>query len=235
MADVKKKKGKGILIYILTGVFLLILCTAVSAVALIKPYEKVQTYLNIIFMDDMKIVPSTGLDGLVIKENDIRTEHDSSVQTSDTGEILRPSFGEQYAVLKCDAIGLNVPVYWGSNKELLERGACQATSSKVMGDGGNAVISAHVNTFFKDLEKASVGDTFTLYTNYGYFTYEAAELVTFENTDKTWVVPTEDDRLTLYTCKQQVLGDSTTRVGVVCRLVDQQFYTEPATGEEAAE
>ena len=50
MADVKKEKGAGVLVYILTGVFLLILCTAVSAVALIKPYEKVPTYLNIIFI-----------------------------------------------------------------------------------------------------------------------------------------------------------------------------------------
>ncbi len=239
MADVKKKKGAGVLVYILTGVFLLILCTAVSAVALIKPYEKVQTYLNIIFMDDMKIVPSTGLDGLVIKENEIKTEEAPEESLSDTGEIIRPSFGEQYAVLKCDAIGLNVPVYWGSNKELLERGACQTTSSKVMGDAGNAVISAHVNTFFKNLEQAKVGDTFVIYTNYGIFTYEAAELVTFENTDKTWVVPTEDQRLTLYTCKQQVLGTSTTRVGVVCRLIDQKYYTTPvaddAMGEGAAE
>ena len=95
MADVKKKKGAGVLVYILTGVFLLILCTAVSAVALIKPYEKVQTYLNIIFMDDMKIVPSTGLDGLVIKENEIKTEEAPEESLSDTGEIIRPSFGEQ--------------------------------------------------------------------------------------------------------------------------------------------
>ena len=96
-----------------------------------------------------------------------------------------------------------------------------------------------MNTFFKNLEQAKVGDTFVIYTNYGIFTYEAAELVTFENTDKTWVVPTEDQRLTLYTCKQQVLGTSTTRVGVVCRLIDQKYYTTPvaddAMGEGAAE
>lgn len=230
---------KAILIHILTGLFLLILCTAISAAALVKPYEKVQTYLNIVFMDTMKIVPSTGLDGLIIKENDIQTGQAPAEEMTDTGEIIRPSFGEQYAVLECDAISLSVPVYWGSSKELLERGACQASSSKFMGEAGNAVIDAHVNTFFADLHKIVPGDTVVVYTQYGIFTYEATEQVVFENTDKTYVLPTEDTRLTLYTCEAQVLGTSSTRIGVICKLVDQQFYvtphTTPETGEEAAE
>ncbi len=239
MAEVKKNRIKAILIHILTGLFLLILCTAISAAALVKPYEKVQTYLNIVFMDTMKIVPSTGLDGLIIKENDIKTEQTPAEEMTDTGEIIRPSFGEQYAVLECDAISLSVPVYWGSSKELLERGACQASSSKFMGEAGNAVIDAHVNTFFADLHKIVPGDTVVIYTQYGIFTYEATEQVVFENTDKTYVLPTEDTRLTLYTCEAQVLGTSSTRIGVICKLVDQQFYvtphTTPETGEEAAE
>ncbi len=237
----KKRQGAHPLLYILTAVFLIILCTAVCAVALIKPYEKVQTYLNIAFMDDMKIKPSSGVEGLVIKENDIKTE--KPVETpeeefSDTGTVIRPAFGEQYAVLECDAIKLSVPVYWGSSAELLERGACQTTSSMVVGETGNAVIDAHVNTFFADLNKIEVGDEIVLYTQYGIFTYKASELVKFENWDKTYVLPTEQDRLTLYTCEAQVLGTSTTRVGVLCELVSKQFYTNATaltTGEGAAE
>lgn len=240
MATTKKTSGGHPLVYVLTGLCLLILCTAVCAVALIKPYEKAQTYLNIIFMDSMKIVPSTGLNGLVIKENNIQTETPVEDELTDTGEVIRPVFGEQYAVLTCDAINLSVPVYWGSSKELLERGACQASSSKVVGELGNVVIDAHVNTFFADLDKIAPGDVVTLYTKYGIFTYKATEQVTFENTDKTYVLPTESDRLTLYTCKAQVLGTSTTRVGVLCELVSKQYYVNPMTdtediGEEAAE
>ena len=101
---VKKERRTGAhpLVYIITTVLLMILCTAVSAAALIKPYEKVQTYLHIAFMDDMKIKPASGLDGLVIKENEISTQKpaEQEQQFSDTGEIQRPSFGEQYAVLE---------------------------------------------------------------------------------------------------------------------------------------
>ncbi len=237
------KKGVHPLVYILTAIFLMILCTAVSAVALIKPYEKVQTYLNIIFMDDMKIKPASGLDGLVIKENDINTKkpaEEEKEQFSDTGEVIRPAFGEQYAVLECEAVGMSVPVYWGSTPELLERGACQSSASKVLGETGNAVIDAHVNTFFADMHKIEPGDEVVLYTKYGIFTYKAFEQVKFENTDKTYILPMDTDRLTLYTCEAQVLGTSTTRVGVLCELVSKQFYADPGTEDalttqEAAE
>lgn len=224
MAKDKQNSGISGGFYVLTGIFLLILCMGVSAAALVKPYEKAQTYLHIIFMDDMKLAPSGGSDGLVIKENEIPVQIPSDVQLSDTGEIIRPVFGEQYASLRCEAISMNVPVYWGSSPELLERGACQTTSSKVIGETGNVVIDAHVNTFFADLNQIKPGDTVELYTKYGVFTYKATELVTFENTNKTYVLPTETDRLTLYTCQAQVLGTSTTRVGVLCELVSKQFY-----------
>lgn len=228
----EKKTNRRTPVYFLTGICMVILCAAVSVGALIVPYEKAQTYLNIIFMDQMKIVPSAGLSGLVVTENEISTDVPADTQAlSDTGEIIRPVFGEQYAVLQCDK--LSAPVYWGSTSELLERGACQATSSVVIGETGNVVIDAHVNTFFADLAKLEPGEEVRLFTKYGIFTYAVREQVTFENTDKTYVTPTGTDQLTLYTCEAQVLGTSSTRIGVICDLVSKQFYA--AVGEGASE
>ncbi|MDE6658300.1 MAG: class D sortase, partial [Oscillospiraceae bacterium] len=176
-----EKQSKNNIIWVLTGIFLLILCIAFSISILITPYEKAQTYLNIIFMDqNMRITPSSSLDGLVIKENEIETTPVSNTpeqeqQFYSEGEIIRPSFGEQYAILKCEDINLSVPVYWGSSSELLERGACQASSSVVLGETGNVVIDAHVNTFFADLPKLQTGNQIIIYTTYGIFTYEVAE------------------------------------------------------------
>ena len=229
------KKKSTAPVYLLTGIFMLILCTAVSVGALITPYEKAKTYLNLIFMDEKKIMPSSGLEGLVIKENDIETTPVSDIPEEeqkfyDNGQIIRPVFGEQYAVLKCDDISLSVPVYWGSSAELLDRGACQASSSVVIGETGNVVIDAHVNTFFADLNKLSAGNTVVLYTNYGIFTYEVTEQVQFQNTNKKYVLPTEEDRLTLYTCEAQILGTSSNRIGILCSLVSKQFYNPAEEG-----
>ena len=243
----EKKAKRPVLIYILTGIFLLILCVALSVIVLITPYEKCKTYLNIVFMDQsMKITPSSGLDGLVIKQNEISTtpvpttgnsENQDDPGTAQSyyeqGEIIRPSFGEQYAILNCEEIGLSVPVYWGSSPELLELGACQASSSVVLGETGNVVIDAHVNTFFAELSSLQPEAVVTLYTTYGIFTYQVTEQVQFQNTNKKYVLPTETDRLTLYTCEAQVLGTSSNRIGVLCDLVSKQFYNPLQDGESS--
>ena len=238
MAEKQQKTAAGkanVPFYLLTAGCVIVLCAALLFAAAIVPYEKVRTYLNIAFMDTMKITPSTGLDGLVIKENDqISTEKPAeNAEVSGEGEILRPKFGEQYAVLQCESAAINVPVYWGSSAELLDRGACQSTSSVVLGETGNVVIDAHVNTFFANLNQIKEGDEIVLFTEYGVFTYTASELVTFESTNKKYVLPTDEDRLTLYTCQAQVLGTSATRIGVLCELKEKQFYQ--TSGEGAAE
>lgn len=223
------KKKSALPVYLLTGIFLLLLCVAVSTAVLIVPYEKAQTYLNIVFMNQGGY---TGNEGLEIVENGSIPTDLPTGSLAGTGTILRPSFGEQYAVLRCEAAEMEIPVFWGSSAELLERGACQSSASTVLGETGNAVIDAHVNTFFANLNNIQPGDEIILFTQYGVFTYTARELVTFKNTNKKYVLPTDEDQLTLYTCEAQVLGTSSTRVGVLCDLKSKQFYQ---SGEGAAE
>ena len=157
----------------------LLLCAAIVLVCSLRPYEKLHTYLQIAFMDDLKQAPSSSSDGLEIVQNDITTNYSGKI--AKTGEPVYPAFGEQYGVLSCEAIDLYVPVYWGATSELLELGACQTTASAIAGAGGNAVISAHVNTFFNRLDELQTGDTLTLYTNYGRFTYAVQKSIQFEN------------------------------------------------------
>ena len=135
-------------------------------------------------------------------------------------------------MLEAKSIGLYAPVYWGGGAELLEEGACQTPASALLGASGNSVISAHVNTFFHDLNQLNVGDTVTAYTTYGKFTYEVTEQITFDASDKSYLKKTDDERLTLYTCEMQLLGSSSKRVGVVCKLTDKVFYTDAGTSAE---
>ena len=102
----------------------------------------------------------------------------------------------------------------------------------VIGDKGNTVISAHVDTYFADLEKLKVGDTVTLSTLYGEFVYTVRENILFSRTNGSFVSPTEDDRLTLYTCKRDILGGTEQRVGVICDLTERKFYISEVNGNE---
>lgn len=225
----KKKKSRGLLIYIVTPLILLLVCTAILVLTGIKPYNKLSVYLNLAFMDEFKTTPDEGIAGLTIKENDIDTQYGG--ETYAEGEITRPTFGEQYAVLRADKLEVAVPVFWGSTDELFDRGACHATYSKLPGEEGNAVISAHVDTFFADLSLLEAGDVITLNTSYGEFIYTVTEQISFKKTSKKYVSATEDTRLTLYTCKRDVLGASEDRIGVICELTESKFY-EPKKEEE---
>ncbi len=215
---------------ILLPIFLVILCAGVTLLAMIHPYNLAKTYLRIAFMDSSATtVTEAGTAGLNILETDIDTNYTG--QTYDTGDTVVSDYGSQCAILEADSIDLYVPVYWGGGTELLEMGACQTPASAILGASGNSVISAHVNTFFNRLDELDIGDTVTAYTTYGRFTYEVAEKITFDASEKKYLKNTDDDRLTLYTCEMQLLGSSSTRIGVICTLTDREFYA-PATEEE---
>ncbi len=210
-------------LHIITPFIVCFLCIGIFLVAMIKPSDKLKVYMNLAFMDDLKITPD-GTRGLVVKENEI--VNDYSGETNETGEIIRPQFAELYAVIKSDAFELDVPVYWGSDRELFERGACQSSGSVIIGEEGNTVISAHEDTFFSELGTLEIGDIITINTNYGQFTYKVKELIEFKKDDNKYVVPSEETKLTLYTCKKNVLGSSDERIGVICELTEKKFYTE---------
>ncbi len=229
-----KMTGLSLPVRILLPILVLLLCGGVVLLGAIRPYEKLETYLKVGFMDSTGSVSTDGTAGLHIVDTEIDTEYTG--ETSEEGTAVVPDYGTQCAILESKAIDLYVPVYWGGGSELLEQGACLTPASAALGSNGNSVISGHVNTFFHDLTDLEVGDTVTAYTSYGRFTYTVTEAITFDASDKSYLSKTDDDRLTLYTCEMQLLGTSTTRVGVICELTEKEFYETDtdttSTGEE---
>lgn len=218
----KHEKGS-VAIHIATGFIILAMCIGVLLIVLIKPYDKLKVYLNIAFMDELKTTPENIGSGLIIKDNAIIDGYNG--KTYENGEFIRPVFGEHYADIKCSTLGIDVPVYWGSNINLFELGACQSSGSVIIGSDGNTVISAHEDTYFNKLSELKVGDKIKINTTYGEFSYTVRELISFKKTNSKYVVPTTDNRLTLYTCKKDVLGSPDERIGVICNLTEKKFYT----------
>lgn len=227
MAD--KAKIRSYALHIATPFITAAIAGGVLLVASIKPADKAKVYLNLAFMDDLKTDPDDAGSGLIIREKKIVDDY--SGETSDTGEFIRPKYGEMYAVIKSDSLSLDVPVYWGSDIELFERGACQSTGSVLAGDKGNSVISAHEDTYFSELKNLKKDDEITINTNYGIFTYKVKETISFKKDNNKYVVPSKETKLTLYTCKKNVLGSSDERIGVICELTGKKFYK--AATEEA--
>lgn len=217
-----KKNNMPLLAQLLMPVMITFFCGGIIFLCSIKPYERIKTYFNIIFMDN-KISDSSdhGMNGLNIKETNINTEYNGELYNE--GKIIYPEYGTQYAIIECKSLDMYVPVYFGTGPELLERGACNTPSSAVIGDKGNTVISAHVNTFFHNLSEINKGDIVILYTEYGKFTYNVSEIICFKSTDKSYVQTTNNNILTLYTCETDLFS-LYDRIGAVCTLEKQEFY-----------
>ncbi len=218
-----KKQSGSLMLHIATPFILFAMCMGIIMIVLIKPSDQLQRYKGLVFMDELKIDPENANTGLKIKDNKIDAVDEEYL--SNKGEIIRPVYAEHYADLTCDVFETTVPVYWGSDIELFEIGACQSSGSAVFGDPGNSVISAHVNTFFAELDKLKVGDIITVKTNYGIFTYTVRENISFKNSEKKYVIPTKDTRMTLYTCTKDVFGGSDQRIGVICDLTETKYYS----------
>ncbi len=225
MAENKtKESGRTPLpVIILTPILIFIICVSLTILIGITPYNKFNKYINIAFSDRMQNTTSAS-DSLIVSDEINHFDNNSGVQKSDKGTVIYPEFGEQYAILSCEAIDLYVPVYWGSSDELLKNGACQLSASAVIGSSGNTVIDAHVNTFFSELNRLKEGDIVKLFTSYGEFTYEVKSQALFEKTDKKYISQTKEDKLTLYTCVKQVLGSSSQRLAVICESTEKAFY-----------
>lgn len=162
-----------------------------------------------------------------------KVEVDTSSGT-EVKEIVYPYYGDYYASLTIEAADMiDIPVYSGQDPEILEKGPGWYNASSFIGRPGNVVIAGHNHTDFKNLPDVKEGDEVILETSYVKITYKVEETVSFHEKDYTYVFPTEDDRLTLYTCwNNGKLGMSEYRLAKICRPVKTEWKNIERGGEE---
>lgn len=136
--------------------------------------------------------------------------------------------------LRYDSLLIDLPIYHGTSDATLERGVghLEGTSLPVGGIGTRAVLSAHrglpTATLFNDLDKAAVGDTFSVSVFDQVVTYRVVETQVIEpsETEAIFADP-ERDLITLVTCTP--LGINSHRI-----LVTGERVTPTPPGEVKA-
>ena len=206
---------KNLIAAIVTPFVILAVCTGIIGCAAAKPVKKFSSLAKLAFSAES--VHET-IDQIKYVQNEVEAELD------DGNKIVYPSFGMQYATIKIKSISLEAPVFFGSTEDLLREGVCQYVGSVIIGETGNVVLDAHCNTFFLDLEDVKPGDEIILETSYGKFTYKAKESTLFKETDNSLISPTQDDRLTLYTCYGNLLGPTEDRLAVICEPISKEYF-----------
>ena len=175
------------------------------------------------------VVEETAWFGLLVGESAPETYTDE-----DTGFVPgeRPAklsaipaigYGKQFARLNVDGWSIrNVPVYLGSDKKILKKGAGMSFGSFFPGEGGCTILSAHVTRDFAELEDTEIGATVLLETSYGPYAYRVTEKRTAKGTDRWYMEAGNDADLILYTCYPRDNSGKrrTDRCVLLCKMID---------------
>lgn len=104
------------------------------------------------------------------------------------------------ALLQIDRLGLQVPVFIGTDTVTLNRGAGIVDGTALPGENGNVVISAHRDSFFRSLKDISVGDAIELRTLEGIEHFRVDDISITDPLDVSVLDDTPSSTLTLITC-----------------------------------
>ena len=217
-----KNRAWGTSLYVLTPVLLFVSVICLSVILLVGPFSNILKYANFIFSSVMPTDNGVVFSGEI---DESRLSH-SFDEIPDDAVIKYPYVGDAYATLHSPEVDIDCHVYWGDTKEILRKGAGNYCGSAPVGVSGNTVICAHVSMYFKNLSKLKSGDTVILTTEYGRFTYVVRESFIFNENDLSYILPTEEDILTLYTCHNYIAGPTPERYGVICDITQAVYYGE---------
>ena len=134
-------------------------------------FFSILSYGIVYLMTSDMISLATGVTQLIMTESDpdfsvdyANTFNPGSVEISNDNTVKRAdvpqaNYGDLYAYVKCQDIGLDCPVYMGSDNSILKLGAGQVTATYQPGFGSLIMIGAHNNTFFNCLKNIQTGMT----------------------------------------------------------------------------
>ncbi|HWF10652.1 MAG TPA: class D sortase [Bryobacteraceae bacterium] len=95
---------------------------------------------------------------------------------------------------------LSAVVFQGATNAVLDKGVGHLDGSPLPGQGGNVVLAAHRDTFFRALRDIRKGDDVTVTTPSGPRTYKVDSTEIVDPTETSVLNPTPKPTLTLITC-----------------------------------
>jgi len=126
-------------------------------------------------------------------------------------------------------IGLDAIVVEGASRKDLSEGPGHMKQTAMPGETGNAVITAHRDTFFRHIYELVKGDQIQVRRNGHLFTYEVTGKKIVLPEDVSVIRPTPNPQLTLITCYPvYYIGPAPKRLVVFSKLVDSSEYGLPS-------
>jgi LPXTG-site transpeptidase (sortase) family protein len=131
-------------------------------------------------------------------------------------------------------INMDAIVVEGASRKDLSEGPGHMKETAMPGETGNAVITAHRDTFFRHIYELGKGDQIQIRRNGRVFTYEVTGKRIVQPDDVSVLKQTTDPRLTLITCyPTYYIGPAPERLVVFSKLVDTSEYGKPSKQAQA--
>lgn len=150
-------------------------------------------------------------------------------------ELLNETGSGFMGRLLYEDLGIDLPIYHGTSDDILLTGVghLEGTSLPVGRKGTRSVLTAHrglpESTLFNNLDKAEVGDIFSVTVLDEVYAYQVFEIKVINPEDTQQILPDPDrDLMTLVTCTP--LGINTHRILVTA----ERIYPTPEATEAAA-
>ena len=118
----------------------------------------------------------------------------------DYEESLRVEADSPLAVMTIGKLGIQVPVYDGTDEFVLNRGVGRIEGTAGVGASGNLGIAGHRDSFFRGLKDIAIGDSIDLLTLGGNEAYSVSSIEIVDPSDVWVLAPTEEKTITLVTC-----------------------------------
>ncbi len=121
------------------------------------------------------------------------------------------------------SIDFSAVIVEGTDLYSLMIGPGHLTGTAVPGEAGNAVVSAHRDTFFRNIMKLTPGDRILIERGGRSFTYAVEGFRIVNPNDVSVTAPTNDNRLTLVTCDPAYYpGPAPQRLVVISKLISPE-------------
>lgn len=162
----------------------------------------------------------------VSSQPDIRpSDFRDSIETIQTEEIVKrnPVLGEKIGVLTIPKLNRSLPIFEGTNAEVLKQGVGHFQHSALPGEKNNSVLSGHRDTVFRGLGNVGINDELIVTTDEGEYLYKIRKVRIVDQHDRTVLVPKPKSTLTVTTCYPfGFIGNAPKRYILVADLISEQ-------------
>lgn len=158
---------------------------------------------------------------MVHTQRQLEAEWERQAATASAPGNSKPIAADTLTRVSIPRINMDAIVVEGASRKQLSIGPGHVTDTTMPGEPGNAVITGHRDTFFRNIYELKKGDEIIVRRNGQVFKYQVTGKKIVKPEDISVLNPTQDAQLTLITCyPTYYIGPAPKRLVIFSKLAE---------------